>query len=125
MVMNNKKIEGFGVMAVEFNLVKKLNNGGLGKETRFVYNGTEYILSKYTYGSGDVFYSIGERITQRSMNVDKATSRYISLYTYDMMSNRTNFKLPVSDIMVLIDDEKEYNEKYPQYLTPNHPSMVK
>lgn len=123
--MNNKKIEGFGVMAVEFNLVKKLNNGGLGKETRFVYNGTEYILSKYTYGSGDVFYSIGERITQRSMNVDKATSRYISLYTYDMMSNRTNFKLPVSDIMVLIDDEKEYNEKYPQYLTPNHPSMVK
>ena len=125
MVMNNKKIEGFGVMAVEFNLVKKLNNGGLGKETRFAYNGTEYILSKYTYGSGDVFYSIGERITQRSMNVDKATSRYISLYTYDMMSNRTNFKLPVSDIMVLIDDEKEYNEKYPQYLTPNHPSMVK
>jgi len=25
----------------------------------------------------------------------------------------------------LIDDEKEYNEKYPQYLTPNHPNMVK
>jgi len=125
MVMNNKKIEGFGVMAVEFNLVKKLNNGELGEETRFLYNGTEYILSKYTYGSGDVFYSIGERITQRSMNVDKVTSRYISLYTYDMMSNRTNFKLPVSDIMVLIDDEKEYNEKYPHYLTPNHPSMVK
>ncbi len=123
--MNNKKIEGFGVMAVEFNLVKKLNNGELGEETRFLYNGTEYILSKYTYGSGDVFYSIGERITQRSMNVDKVTSRYISLYTYDMMSNRTNFKLPVSDIMVLIDDEKEYNEKYPHYLTPNHPSMVK
>lgn len=125
MVMNNNKIEGFGVMAVEFNLVKKLNNGSLGKETRFAYNGIEYILSKYTYGSGDVFYSIGERITQRSMNVDKVTSRYISLYTYDMMSNRTNFKLPVSDIMILIDDEKEYNEKYPQYLTPNHPSMVK
>ena len=74
MVMNNKKIEGFGVMAVEFNLVKKLNNGSLGKETRFVYNGIEYILSKYTYGSGDVFYSIGEKITQRSMNVDKVTS---------------------------------------------------
>ena len=123
--MNNNKIEGFGVMAVEFNLVKKLNNGSLGKETRFAYNGIEYILSKYTYGSGDVFYSIGERITQRSMNVDKVTSRYISLYTYDMMSNRTNFKLPVSDIMILIDDEKEYNEKYPQYLTPNHPNMVK
>jgi hypothetical protein len=125
MVMNNKKIEGFGVMAVEFNLVKKLNNGGLDKNTRFLYNGTEYILSKHTYGDGDVLYSVSERITHRSMNVDKATSRYISLYTYDMMSNRTNFKLPVSDIMVLIDDEKEYNEKYPHYLTPNHPSMVK
>jgi hypothetical protein len=125
MVMNNKKIEGFGVMAVEFNLVKKLNNGGLDKNTRFAYNGTEYILSKHTYGDGDVLYSVSERITYRSMNVDKATSRYISLYTYDMMSQRTNFKLPVSDIMVLIDDEKEYNEKYPQYLTPNHPSMVK
>jgi hypothetical protein len=125
MVMNNKKIEGFGVMAVEFNLVKKLNNGGLDKNTRFLYNGTEYILSKHTYGNGDVLYSVNERITYRSMNVDKATSRYISLYTYDMMSNRTNFKLPVDSIMVLIDDEKEYNEKYPQYLTPNHPSMVK
>ena len=123
--MNNKKIEGFGVMAVEFNLVKKLNNGGLDKETRFVYNGNEYILYKYTYGSGEIFHSVHERKFGRSMNVDKATSRYISLYTYDMMSNRTNFKLPVSDIMVLIDDEKEYNEKYPQYLTPNHPSMVK
>jgi hypothetical protein len=125
MVMNNRKIEGFGVMAVEFNLVKKLNNGELGEETRFAYNGTEYILSKYVYGSGDIMYSIHERRIGRSMNVDKVTSRYISLYTYDMMSNRTQFKLPVSDIMVLIDDEKEYNEKYPQYLTPNHPSMVK
>lgn len=125
MVMNNKKIEGFGVTAVEFNLVKKLNNGELDKKTRFTYNGTEYILSKYTYGSGDEFYSISERITHRSMNIDKATPRYISLYTYDMMSQRTNFKLPVDSIMVLIDDEKEYNEKYPQYLTPNHPSMVK
>jgi hypothetical protein len=124
MVMNNR-IEGFGVMAVEFNLVKKLNNGELGEETRFAYNGTEYILSKYVYGSGDIRYSINERRIGRSMNVDKVTSRYISLYTYDMMSNRTQFKLPVSDIMVLIDDEKEYNEKYPQYLTPNHPSMVK
>jgi hypothetical protein len=125
MVMNNKKIEGFGVMAVEFNLVKKLNNGELGEETRFLYNGTEYILNKYVYNSGDIMHSIYERRIGRGMNVGKVTSRYISLYTYDMMSQRTNFKLPVSDIMVLIDDEKEYNEKYPQYLTPNHPSMVK
>jgi len=123
--MNNKKIEGFGVMAVEFNLVKKLNNGGLDKETRFAYNGTEYVLTKHTYGDGDILYSVHERRIGRSMNVDKATSRYISLYTYDMMSQRTSFKLPVDSIMVLIDDEKEYNEKYPQYLTPNHPSMVK
>ena len=121
----NNKIEGFGVMAVEFNLVKKLNNGGLDKETRFLYNGTEYILNKYVYNSGDIMYSIYERRIGRSMNVGKVTSRYISLYTYDMMSQRTSFKLPVSDIMVLIDDEKEYNEKYPQYLTPNHPNMVK
>jgi hypothetical protein len=124
MVMNNR-IEGFGVTAVEFNLVKKLNNGGLDKETRFAYNGTEYVLTKHTYGDGDILYSVHERRIGRSMNVDKATSRYISLYTYDMMSQRTSFKLPVDSIMVLIDDEKEYNEKYPQYLTPNHPSMVK
>ena len=121
----NNRIEGFGVTAVEFNLVKKLNNGGLDKETRFAYNGTEYVLTKHTYGDGDILYSVHERRIGRSMNVDKATSRYISLYTYDMMSQRTSFKLPVDSIMVLIDDEKEYNEKYPQYLTPNHPSMVK
>ena len=101
--MNNKKIEGFGVMAVEFNLVKKLNNGELGEETRFLYNGTEYILSKYTYGSGDVFYSIGERITQRSMNVDKVTSRYISLYTYDMMNQRTSYKMALSEMVFNVD----------------------
>ncbi len=123
--MNNKKIEGFGVTAVEFKLVKKLNNGELEDGTRFVYNGTEFGINKYVYGSGDILYSIHERRIGRSMNVDKVTSRYISLYTYDMMNQRTNFKLPVSDVMVLIDDEKEYNEKYPQYLTPNHPSMVK
>ncbi len=121
----NNKIEGFGVTAVEFNLVKKLNNGELGEKTRFAYNGTEYFLTKHTYGDGDILYSVHERRIGRSMNVDKATSRYISLYTYDMMSQRTSFKLPVDSMMVLIDDEKEYNEKYPQYLTPNHPSMVK
>lgn len=123
MVMNNKKIEGFGVTAVEFNLVKKLNNGELGEKTRFAYNGTEYFLTKHTYGDGDVLYSIHNKMS--SMNIDKVTSRYISLYSYDMMSQRTSFKLPVDSMMVLIDDEKEYNEKYPQYLTPNHPSMVK
>ena len=121
--MNNSKIEGFGVMAVEFNLVKKLNNGELGEKTRFAYNGTEYFLTKHTYGDGDVLYSIHNKMS--SMNIDKVTSRYISLYSYDMMSQRTSFKLPVDSMMVLIDDEKEYNEKYPQYLTPNHPSMVK
>ena len=121
--MNNNKIEGFGVMAVEFNLVKKLNNGELGEKTRFAYNGTEYFLAKHTYGDGDVLYSIHNKMS--SMNIDKVTSRYISLYSYNMMSQRNSFKLPVSDIMVLIDDEKEYNEKYPQYLTPNHPNMVK
>ena len=121
--MNNNKIEGFGVMAVEFNLVKKLNNGELGDKTRFAYNGTEYFLTKLTYGDGDVLYSIHNKMS--SMNIGKVTSRYISLYSYNMMSQRNSFKLPVSDIMVLIDDEKEYNEKYPQYLTPNHPNMVK
>ena len=121
--MNNKKIEGFGVTAVEFNLVKKLNNGELGEKSRFAYNGTEYFLTKHTYGDGDVLYSIHNKMS--SMNIDKVTSRYISLYSYDMMSQRTSFKLPVDSMMVLIDDEKEYNEKYPQYLTPNHPNMVK
>ena len=121
--MNNKKIEGFGVMAVEFNLVKKLNNGELGEKTRFAYNGNEYFLTKHTYGNGDVLYSIHNKMS--SMNIGKVTSRYISLYTYDMMGQRSSFKLPVDSMMVLIDDEKEYNEKYPQYLTPNHPNMVK
>jgi hypothetical protein len=56
MVMNNKKIEVFGKMAVEFNLLKKLNNCGLDKNKRFVQKiGATGACYPYTVPNGASF----------------------------------------------------------------------
>jgi hypothetical protein len=83
--------------AIQFQLVKKINNNLLEENTNFEYKDKKYTLFKFTYGSGRTSYSVhGEY--HRAMNVDKITSKYISLYSYDMMGQRTNYKMSLLEI---------------------------
>lgn len=89
---------------LEFNFVKKYNNNELEDGIKFMYLNTEYKLHKLVYGEGldRVSYSISDNtIFGNSMNVEKVSKQYISLYSYDMMKQRTSYKLPIADMWIL------------------------
>jgi hypothetical protein len=90
------------VNGVKFNLVSKINNNELEVSTPFVYGDKEYYINKLEYGTTEksIVWSISEkRMFGSSMNVGKITNKYISLYTYDMMNNRTNYKIAVEEMI--------------------------
>jgi hypothetical protein len=90
---------------VEFEVVNKIEAGVLEERTPFIYKGEKYILHKFTY-SKDASYSIGRaELFGSSMNVEKTTKRYISLYTYDMMGTRTTYKMALEEMMFEVEEE--------------------
>jgi len=90
---------------VEFQVVNKIEAGWLNERTSFTYKGEKYILHKFTY-SKDTSYSIGRaELFGSSMNVEKTTKRYISLYTYDMMGTRTTYKMALEEMLFEVEEE--------------------
>ena len=89
---------------IEFNFVKKYNNNELVDGMKFMYLNTEYRLHKIVYGEGldRVAYSISEvTLFGNSMSIEKVSKQYISLFSYDMMKQRTSYKLPIEDMWIL------------------------
>ena len=78
-------------------LIKNLTKGG---SLRFTYKGDkEYRLEVYNSWDGlDKDYSVTCLSVPSSMNVHKITNTTIHLYTYDMMSTRTTYKMDMADI---------------------------
>ena len=90
---------------VEFDFVGKYNNGTLESDIPFRYKGIEYKTYMFTY-SRDTSYSIGRaELFGSTMNIDKVTKRYISLYTYDMMGTRTTYKMALEEMMFEVEEE--------------------
>jgi len=74
-----------------------------GDKFIFSYNEKDYEFYCHSYSEkfGPNF-SVHEAnsFLGRSMNVDKVTSKYITLYDYNLFSVRSTFKIPVSKIEV-------------------------
>ena len=72
-----------------------------GSELEFTYNKKEYRIKCYADYDGEKSYAIYENESwfSRGMNVNKISSKYISLYTYDMMSNKTTYKMALDRII--------------------------
>jgi len=88
---------------VEFNFVGKYNNGTLESGIPFTYKGKEYKTYMFTY-SRDRDYSIGRaELFGSTMNIEKVTKRYISLYSYDMMNQRTQYKMSLEEMVFNVD----------------------
>ena len=88
---------------IEFEFVKKYNNNELVDGMKFMYLNTEYKLHKLVYGEGldRVSYSISDnQLFGNSMSIEKVSKQYISLFTYDMMKQRTTYKLPIGDMWI-------------------------
>lgn len=72
-----------------------------GDKFIFTYNGKDYEFYLHSvsenYGNG---FSIHEAnsFMGRSMNVDKVTKKYITLYDYNLFSIKSTFKIPINKI---------------------------
>ena len=88
---------------IEFNFVGKYNNGTLESGIPFTYKGKEYKTHVFTY-SRDTNYSIGRaELFASTMNIEKVTKQYVSLYSYDMMSQRTSYKMALSEMVFNVE----------------------
>ena len=57
----------------------------------------------FTY-SRDTSYSIGRaELFGSTMNINKVTKQYVSLYTYDMMNQRTSYKMALSEMVFNVE----------------------
>ena len=88
---------------IEFNFVGKYNNGTLESGIPFTYKGKEYKTHVFTY-SRDTNYSIGRaELFASTMNIEKVTKQYVSLYSYDMMTQRTSYKMALSEMIFNVE----------------------
>lgn len=68
-----------------------------------VYKGDTYKVSAYSSYEDKLSYSIWSG--HRGMNVDKVGKTSLTLYTYDMMSQRTSYRLSLLEATLLPEDK--------------------
>jgi len=73
---------------------------GIDSEMKITYNFMKFKIRCYADFKGEKTFAIFEDgVFGRGMNVSKITSRYISLYTFDMMDQRTTYKMALDKII--------------------------
>ena len=73
---------------------------GIDSEMKITYNGKAFKIRCYADWKGGKAYSIfKDELFGNGMNVSKITSRYISLYTFDMMGTKTKYKMALDRII--------------------------
>lgn len=71
-----------------------------GERFKIEYSGEEFNFGCfYVDGDGEKSLSVGRSIA--SMNVEKITDKYVTLYSYDMFSQKTTYKMAI-DLIELI-----------------------
>ena len=86
------------------NLVKSIKALNVNEKINFEYNLKTYVISCfYISRKGSKDYSVykNNSIVFNGMNVDKITQKYITLYSYDMMQNRTTYKMNIEKITII------------------------
>lgn len=84
-------------------LSKKIKNLNEGESFIFTYGGKDYELNCYS-SSFSCAVREAEVIFSRSMNVDKVTEKYITLYDYNLFGVKSTYKIPVNEITIKPND---------------------
>ena len=82
-------------------LSKKIKSLNEEENFIFTYKGKDYEFKCYSYSEKfGPSYSVYEAntILGRGMNVDKITSKYITLYDYNLFSVRSTYKMSINKI---------------------------
>lgn len=85
--------------------IDKVNGLSQGDEFKFTYKFKEYKFKCFDKSErfGDSF-SVSNRIFHSSMNVDKITKQYVTLYDYNMMSQRTTYKMAIDEMELVVEE---------------------
>jgi len=80
--------------------IKWLNEGG---KFVFEYNEKKYEFRCYAEYNGKKSFSVSQhdRFIGQTMNVDKVTSQYITVYDYNLFNQRSTFKIPLPEITLV------------------------
>ena len=83
--------------------IDKVNGLSRDDEFKFTYKSKEYKFKCFDKSErfGDSF-SVSNGIYS-SMNVDKITKQYVTLYDYNMMSQRTTYKMAIDEIELVVE----------------------
>ncbi len=85
------------------NLVSKINGLGEKETIDVVYKGTDYKIDCYMVYSNRKSFAMNNRSEHgilSSMNIEKMTNNFISMYSYDMFGNRNTARIKVADITI-------------------------
>jgi len=85
------------------NLVSKINGLGEKETIDVVYNGTDYTIDCYMVYSNRKSFAMNNRSEHgilSSMNVQKITNNFITLFSYDMFGNKNTARIKVADITI-------------------------
>ena len=86
------------------NLSKSIKSLKEDEKINFVYDGKKYFIDCfYIYKDGSKSFSVSsnDECSKKHMNVKNITKKYINLYTFDMMQNRTNYKMQIEKIILI------------------------
>lgn len=72
---------------------KKVNQLKQSESFEFIYDGVYFKLSRFDSFDNEKSFSVSNKLSWDSMNVDKITNQYITLYSYNMMSVRSQYKM--------------------------------
>ena len=86
------------------NVLKAIKKLKPEEKINIFYNDKEYELKAYAGYKDKVEYSIWSAKGFQGMNVEKITSKYITLYDYNMMAQRSTYKMPVNEIIIKTKD---------------------
>ena len=82
-------------------VIKSIESLKVKESISIIYNGTSFILKAYSGYKEKINYSIWKISGIGGMNVDKITNKYITLYDYNMMGQKTSYKMEISKISII------------------------
>ena len=86
------------------NLIKSIKSLKEDEKINFVYNGKKYFIDCFhIYKDGIKSFSVcsSDEYSKKQMNVKNITKKYITLYSYDMMGNKTTYKMSIEKIKLI------------------------
>ena len=87
-------------------ILKAINGLSDGESVSIIYKGDTYAIRAYKSYSSEgnkVSYSVWDK-GFRGMNVSKVGKTSLALYTYDMMSQRTTYRLDLTQCSIMLPE---------------------